>query len=119
MVDGAEGAPSVNGSRRRARELAEGVFWLALGGRTQTNVYLVLGDRFATVVDAGWAADGPVIRAAVRHVLGAHRRPASILLTHAHTPTTAVRHASSRRPGNAQSTCTRTTCRLPAATSWR
>jgi glyoxylase-like metal-dependent hydrolase (beta-lactamase superfamily II) len=84
MVDGAERAPSVNGSSRRARELAEGVFWLALGGRTQTNVYLVLGDRYATVVDAGWAADGPVIRAAVRHVLGAHRRPASILLTHAH-----------------------------------
>jgi glyoxylase-like metal-dependent hydrolase (beta-lactamase superfamily II) len=67
-----------------AKEIAAGVFLLGPWGRTQTNAYLVDGGSSWILVDAGWASDGPRIRAAVRSALGPDRQPSAILLTHAH-----------------------------------
>jgi deazaflavin-dependent oxidoreductase (nitroreductase family) len=68
----------------RVTEIAPAVYLLGPWGRTQTNAYLVHDGSSWMLVDAGWAADGPRIGAAVRSVLGPDQVPAAILLTHAH-----------------------------------
>lgn len=83
MVD-PTGRAAVSSGRTAVRELAADVYWLGLGGRTQTSVYLVRSGESWSLVDAGWAADAQAIRSAARHVAGATVRPTSILLTHAH-----------------------------------
>ena len=65
-------------------EVATGVHCLGLGGRTQTNVYLVSSDASWSLIDAGWSGDGPTIITAAGHLFGVGRGPTSILLTHAH-----------------------------------
>ncbi len=64
--------------------IAPGVYLLGPWGRTQTCAYLVRGESGWALVDAGWAGDGPRIRAAVSSLLGPGVHPAAILLTHAH-----------------------------------
>ncbi len=65
-------------------EIAHDVWCLGPKGRTQTNVYLVAAGSSWTLVDAGWAADGPAIRQAAAGLFGVGRNPASILVTHVH-----------------------------------
>ena len=67
-----------------ATEIAPDVYLLGPWGRTQTNAYLVSDGRSWILVDAGWASDGPRIRAAARSLLGPGLDPSAILLTHAH-----------------------------------
>ena len=67
-----------------AREIAPDVHCLGPKGRTQTNVYFVGSGSSWTLIDAGWAKDGPAIRQAAEAVFGADTRPAAILLTHDH-----------------------------------
>jgi len=67
-----------------AREIAPGVYCLGPRGRTQTNVYFVRSESSWTLIDAGWAKDGPSIKRAAETVFGAETPPASILLTHFH-----------------------------------
>jgi len=66
------------------REIAPGVYCLGPKGRTQTNVYFVGSGSSWALIDAGWAKDGPAIKAAVEAVFGTDARPVAILLTHAH-----------------------------------
>jgi glyoxylase-like metal-dependent hydrolase (beta-lactamase superfamily II) len=75
-----------------ATEIAPGVHLLGPWGRTQTNAYLVNDGSSWFLVDAGWASDGPRIRAAARSLLGPELVPSAILLTHAHPD-----HAGSAR----------------------
>jgi glyoxylase-like metal-dependent hydrolase (beta-lactamase superfamily II) len=67
-----------------AREIAPDVFCLGPKGRTQTNVYFAGSGSSWVLIDAGWAKDGPAIKAAAEAVFGAGTRPAAILLTHVH-----------------------------------
>lgn len=67
------------------REVAGGVYWLALGGGVlrSVNVYFIRSDDGWCLVDAGWAGDaGHILRAAER-LFGA-APPAAVLLTHVH-----------------------------------
>lgn len=63
--------------------IAEGVYCIGPWGRTDTAVYLVRSEPGWTLIDAGWAGDGPRIQAAVASVIE-QRKPARILLTHVH-----------------------------------
>jgi glyoxylase-like metal-dependent hydrolase (beta-lactamase superfamily II) len=67
-----------------AREVAPDVYCLGSRGRTQTDVYFVCSGSSWTLIDTGWAKDGPSIKQAAESVVGAGTRPASILLTHFH-----------------------------------
>lgn len=67
-----------------AREIAPDVWCLGPKGRTQTNVYLVAAGSSWTLIDAGWASDGPAIQHAADQVFGPGQSPTSILLTHVH-----------------------------------
>lgn len=67
-----------------AREIARDVYCLGPRGRSQTDVYFVRSGSSWTLIDAGWARDGPSIKQAAESVFGADTRPASILLTHHH-----------------------------------
>ena len=68
------------------------MFILGPRGRSQTNAYLVHDGASWVLVDAGWAIDGPRIRAAARSLLGPGADPSAVLLTHAHPD-----HAGSAR----------------------
>jgi glyoxylase-like metal-dependent hydrolase (beta-lactamase superfamily II) len=72
------------GTASVAREIVQDVYCLGPRGRTQTNVYFVGSGSSWTLIDAGWAKDGPWIKKAAESVFGAGARPASILLTHYH-----------------------------------
>jgi glyoxylase-like metal-dependent hydrolase (beta-lactamase superfamily II) len=63
------------------REIAAGVFYLALRG---ANVYFVSSGSSWTLIDTAWPKSGPAIRAAAEGLFGADARPAAIMLTHAH-----------------------------------
>ena len=65
-------------------EIAPGIHCVGPKGRTKTNVYFVALGSSWTLIDTGWAKDGPVIRAAAERVFGGGARPAAILLTHVH-----------------------------------
>ena len=65
-------------------EVAADVFCLGPRGRTQTDVYFVRSGSSWVLVDAGWAGDGPSIKAAADALFGAGARPVAILLTHVH-----------------------------------
>ena len=67
-----------------AREIAPDVYCLGPQGRTQTDVYFVRSGSSWTLVDTGWAKDGPSIIEAAESLFGADSPPASILLTHCH-----------------------------------
>jgi glyoxylase-like metal-dependent hydrolase (beta-lactamase superfamily II) len=67
-----------------AREIVEDVYCLGPRGRTQTNAYFVRSGSSWTLIDTGWAKDGPRIKEAAESAFGADARPASILLTHCH-----------------------------------
>ncbi|OGO57391.1 MAG: hypothetical protein A2V85_16095 [Chloroflexi bacterium RBG_16_72_14] len=67
-----------------AREIAPDVYCLGPKGRTQTDVYFVGSGSSWTLIDAGWAKDGPAIRQAAEALFGGATRPAAILLTHDH-----------------------------------
>ena len=67
-----------------ALEIAPDVYCLGPKGRTQTDVYFVGSGSSWTLIDAGWAKDGPAIKQAAEAVFGTDTRPAAILLTHAH-----------------------------------
>ncbi len=77
-------APAADRAFGPALEVAPDVWCLGPKGRTQTNVYLVAAGSSWTLVDAGWASDGPAILGAAAQLFGAGRGPASILLTHVH-----------------------------------
>ncbi|MER6970339.1 MBL fold metallo-hydrolase [Nocardioides sp. NPDC000445] len=79
IADAAPGAGDL-----RVREIAPGVLCVGLGGRTQTNVYLVRTATGWLLVDAGWAGDADRIDAATKGALGPGRQPEAILLTHVH-----------------------------------
>lgn len=64
--------------------IAPDVYCVGPKGHTQTNVYLVSSGSSWTLIDAGWAKDGPTIRAAAARVFGSGARPAAIVLTHVH-----------------------------------
>lgn len=66
------------------REIAEGVFWLALGRGLlrSANVFFVRWEAGWCLMDAGWAHDAPAILGAARSVRP--RAPGTVLLTHAH-----------------------------------
>lgn len=74
------------------QEIAEGVFLVPLGGRAQTNVYLVRAGTSWFLVDAGWAADAPRILEVAGRLAGPDAAPAAIILTHVHPD-----HAGSAR----------------------
>ncbi|MGZ8436909.1 MAG: MBL fold metallo-hydrolase [Candidatus Limnocylindrales bacterium] len=65
-------------------EIAPDVFCLGPRGRTQTDVYFVCSGSSWALIDAGWAKDGPSIRAAAESLFGPGATPAAILLTHCH-----------------------------------
>jgi glyoxylase-like metal-dependent hydrolase (beta-lactamase superfamily II) len=68
----------------RVGEIARGVYLLPLGGGLKAvNVYLVGSPGGWCLVDAGWPADAPAIRAAARSLFGS-AAPAGVLLTHYH-----------------------------------
>lgn len=77
-------ATGTEGTSDVAREIAPDVYCLGPKGRSRTNVYFVRSGSSWTLIDAGWAKDGPAIRTAAEAAFGADTRPASILLTHAH-----------------------------------
>ena len=66
------------------REIAPDVYCLGPRGRTQTTVYLVGSGRSWTLIDAGWAKDGPSIKRAAESLFGPDMPPTAILLTHVH-----------------------------------
>ncbi len=53
-----------------AHEIAPDVYCLGPKGRTQTDVYLVRTGTSWTLIDAGWAKDGPAIRQAAEQLFG-------------------------------------------------
>lgn len=67
------------------REIAEGVFWLALGRGLlrSANVFFVRWEAGWCLMDAGWAHDAPAILGAAEYLFG-RERPSTVLLTHAH-----------------------------------
>ncbi len=67
------------------REIAPGVYWLALGkGLRAANAYLVGSGSSWALIDAGWPRDAQAIRRAAESIFGSGARPAAILLTHVH-----------------------------------
>jgi hypothetical protein len=60
-----------------AREIAPDVYCLGPRGRTQTDVYFVRSGSAWTLIDAGWAKDGPSIKRAAESQFGADTRPSS------------------------------------------
>ena len=64
-------------------EIAPDLCAIGPWGRTETVVYLVRSGDGWTLVDAGWAGDGPRIQAAVGTLIGT-AKPVGILLTHDH-----------------------------------
>ena len=67
-----------------AREIAPDVYCLGPKGRTQTDAYFVGSGSSWTLIDAGWAKDGPAIMQAAEAVFGTDTPPTAILLTHVH-----------------------------------
>lgn len=67
------------------REVAEGVFWLALGRGLlrSSNVFFIRSETGWCLVDAGWAQDAPAISGAAEYLFG-REKPSAVLLTHAH-----------------------------------
>jgi glyoxylase-like metal-dependent hydrolase (beta-lactamase superfamily II) len=76
--------PSRESASAVPREIAPDVYCLGPRGRTQTDVYFVRSGSSWALIDAGWAKDGPSIKAAAESLFGADTRPAAILLTHCH-----------------------------------
>jgi glyoxylase-like metal-dependent hydrolase (beta-lactamase superfamily II) len=74
-----------SGTTAAPRELAEGVFWLALGRGLlrSANVFFLRTETGWCLVDAGWADDAAAIRDAAGYLFGLER-PSAVLLTHAH-----------------------------------
>ena len=70
--------------RTLPREIAPDVFCVGPNGRSQTDVYLVRSESSFVLVDAGWANDGPAIKAAAEGLFGVGVPAAAILLTHCH-----------------------------------
>lgn len=75
-------------SRRRrdpfpTGEVADGVWAIGPWGYTYTVAYLVDSGPGWTLVDAGWAGDGPRVEAAVAAIIGVEK-PHGIVLTHVH-----------------------------------
>jgi glyoxylase-like metal-dependent hydrolase (beta-lactamase superfamily II) len=64
-----------------ARAIAEGVFYVPLGG---CNVYLVGSAAQWVLIDTGWPKSAEPIRMAAESLFGPDARPAAILITHAH-----------------------------------
>jgi glyoxylase-like metal-dependent hydrolase (beta-lactamase superfamily II) len=64
--------------------VASDVYCLGPRGRSQTDVYFVRSGSSWSLIDAGWANDGPSIKAAAASLFGVDARPAAILLTHVH-----------------------------------
>jgi glyoxylase-like metal-dependent hydrolase (beta-lactamase superfamily II) len=65
-------------------EIAPDVTCLGPRGRTQTDVYFVRSGSSWTLIDTGWAKDGPAVKRAAEALFGADTRPTAILLTHYH-----------------------------------
>lgn len=64
-------------------EIAPDLCAIGPWGRTETMIYLVRSEHGWTMIDAGWAGDGPRIKAAITTLLGT-ATPIGILLTHDH-----------------------------------
>ena len=86
-----EGAPA-------PRELAEGVFWLALGRGLlrSANVFFIRSETGWCLVDAGWSQDAPAIGGAAEYLFS-REKPSAILLTHAHPDHVGALPALARR----------------------
>ena len=76
--------PSPSSRMPESTLIAPCVTRLDLGGRSQTNAYLVESGGATVLVDAGWAGDADRILAIVAALGTPGERPAAILLTHVH-----------------------------------
>jgi glyoxylase-like metal-dependent hydrolase (beta-lactamase superfamily II) len=80
----------------RARPIAEGVYWLPVGG---CNVYMVGSAAQWALIDTGWTKAAEPIRKAAESLFGRDSRPAAILITHAHPDHTGSAAELARRWG--------------------